>query len=87
MMSDVRRVRITSRPRPLKTVLYVPVSPARTGVDSRRQHHPPPEIPEVVREDAQLQPDLVGPEAVARQTHPVRCLLALIHCSAVSRLL
>ena len=34
----------------------------RPGVDSRRQHQPPPEIPEVVREDAQLQPDLVGPE-------------------------
>ena len=49
----------------------------RPGVDSRRQHQPPPEIPEVVREDAQLQPDLVGPEAVARQTRPMRCLLGL----------
>ena len=50
----------------------------RPGGDSRRQHQPPPEIPEVVGQHAELEPDLIRPEPVTRQPCPVRRLLAFL---------
>ena len=44
----------------------------RRGSTSR-----PPQIAEVVREHAQLQPDFVRPEPMTRQSRPVRRLLPL----------
>ena len=49
----------------------------RPAVDVFRQYEPPPQIPEVVGEHAQLQPDLVRPEPVTRQPRPMRRLLAI----------
>ena len=34
----------------------------RPGVDPLRQYQPPPEVPQVVGQHAQLQPDLIRPE-------------------------
>ena len=39
----------------------------RPGVDPLREHQPPPEIPEVVGQYAQLQAHLVGPKPVTRE--------------------
>jgi hypothetical protein len=50
----------------------------RPRVDPRRQYEPPPQIAQVVREHAQLQPDLVRPEPGTRQSCPVRRLLAFL---------
>jgi hypothetical protein len=50
----------------------------RPGVDPRRQDEPPPQIPQVVREHAQQQPDLVRPEPMTRESRPVRRLLPLL---------
>lgn len=50
----------------------------RPGLDARRQHQPPPQIPEVVGEHTRLQVHLVGPEPVTRKPRPVRGLLALL---------
>jgi hypothetical protein len=50
----------------------------RPAIDAPGQHQPPPQVTEVVREHAQLQPDFVRPKAVARQPRPMRGLLALL---------
>ena len=50
----------------------------RPRIDPRWQDEPPPQIAQVVRQDAQLQPDFVGSEPVARQPRPVRGLLAFL---------
>ena len=50
----------------------------RPAIHALRQHESPAQIPEVVREHAQLQPDFVGAEAVTRQSRPVRRLLPLL---------
>ena len=48
----------------------------RPAVDPFREHEPPPQIPEVVGEHAQLQPDLVRAEPVTGEPRPMRGLLA-----------
>ena len=50
----------------------------RPAFDPPRQHQPPPQIPEVVGQHAQLQPDLVRPEPVTREPRPMRGLLAFL---------
>jgi hypothetical protein len=47
----------------------------RPAVDTLRQHQAPLQVAQVVGQHAQLQSDLVAPEAVARQPRPVRRLL------------
>jgi mutator family transposase len=50
----------------------------RPAIDAPWQHQSPPQIAQIVGEHAQLQPDLVRPEAVARQARPVRRLLTFL---------
>ena len=44
----------------------------RPAVDPFREHESPPQIPDVVGEHAQLQPDFVRAEPVSRQSRPMR---------------
>ena len=48
------------------------------GASRRVFHQPPPEIPEVVGQHAELQPDLIRPEPVTRQARPMCRLLAFL---------
>ena len=50
----------------------------RPTINAPGEHQPPPEIPEVVGQHAQLQPDLVRSEPVTRQARPMRRLLAFL---------
>jgi hypothetical protein len=50
----------------------------RPILDGDRQDEPAEEVAEVVGDDAEEQPDLVGPEAVTRQPGPVGGRLALL---------
>jgi hypothetical protein len=44
----------------------------RPGLHSRRQHESPPQVPEVVRQHAELEPDLVVP--ARNEAFVMRCL-------------
>jgi hypothetical protein len=58
----------------------------RPILDGDRQDEPAEEVAEVVGDDAEEQPHLVGPEAVTRQpVQWVAVLPSLIHRSAVPR--
>ena len=50
----------------------------RPALDPRRQDQSPPQVAQVVGQDAQLQAHFVRPEPMARQPRPVRRLLAFL---------
>ncbi len=60
--------------------LEEPLLEARQGptLDGERQDKPAQEIAEIVRDDAQKQPHLIGPEAVAGEARPMGGLFALL---------